>query len=187
MKSQDPPQTTVCVVGLGYVGYPLACVFAEKIQTIGYDVDAGKIAAITNTPGNRIEATTDPARIREAIAAKERGFRDGCVYWHSTTTSSSPTTSPPGRPGEHRAPPRSSPGDVHRGEHHGPRPARGDAMGRRAEAGAPQVRTELEHRRCERPELEKPRGFEGGAVNRARSSSPVHSSAQPSLREEAIP
>ncbi|WP_179965902.1 hypothetical protein [Methanoculleus bourgensis] len=46
---------------------------------------------------------------------------------------------------------------------------------------------ELEHRRCERPELEKPGGFEGGAVNSARSFSPVHSSTQPSLREEAIP
>jgi UDP-N-acetyl-D-mannosaminuronate dehydrogenase len=37
MKSQDPPHTTICVVGLGYVGYPLACAFADKIQTIGYD------------------------------------------------------------------------------------------------------------------------------------------------------
>ncbi len=66
MKSQDPTKTTVCVVGLGYVGYPLACAFAEKIRTIGYDVDAGKIAGINNTPGNRIEATTDPALIGEA-------------------------------------------------------------------------------------------------------------------------
>jgi len=66
MKSQSPPHTTVCVVGLGYVGYPLACAFAEKIRTIGYDVDAKKIAKIDETPGNRIEATTDPAKIREA-------------------------------------------------------------------------------------------------------------------------
>lgn len=66
MKTQYPPHTTICVVGLGYVGYPLACAFAEKIRTIGYDVDAKKIARINDTPGNRVEATTDPARIREA-------------------------------------------------------------------------------------------------------------------------
>ncbi|WP_281412415.1 hypothetical protein [Methanocalculus chunghsingensis] len=30
MKNQDPPHTTVCVVGLGYVGYPLACAFTGK-------------------------------------------------------------------------------------------------------------------------------------------------------------
>ncbi|RQD83226.1 MAG: nucleotide sugar dehydrogenase, partial [Methanocalculus sp. MSAO_Arc2] len=58
--------TTVCVVGLGYVGYPLACAFAGQIRTIGYDVDAKKIAFINDTTGNRIEATTDPTRIREA-------------------------------------------------------------------------------------------------------------------------
>ncbi|MCP1663258.1 UDPglucose 6-dehydrogenase/UDP-N-acetyl-D-galactosamine dehydrogenase [Methanocalculus sp. AMF5] len=66
MVLTEHPDPTVCVVGLGYVGYPLACAFAEKIQTIGYDVDAKKIAAINATPGNLIEATTDPALIREA-------------------------------------------------------------------------------------------------------------------------
>ncbi|KAF5052461.1 UDP-N-acetyl-D-glucosamine 6-dehydrogenase [anaerobic digester metagenome] len=33
----------LAVVGLGYVGLPLAVAFAEKIQVIGYDIDAGKI------------------------------------------------------------------------------------------------------------------------------------------------
>ncbi|WP_292616960.1 nucleotide sugar dehydrogenase, partial [Methanocalculus sp. MSAO_Arc1] len=66
MESQDPSHTTICVVGLGYVGYPLACVFAEKVRTIGYDLDATKIASINATPGNRIEATTDPLRIHDA-------------------------------------------------------------------------------------------------------------------------
>ncbi|MCQ1538181.1 nucleotide sugar dehydrogenase [Methanocalculus taiwanensis] len=66
MNAPDITITTVCVVGLGYVGYPLACAFAEQIRTIGYDVDAKKIATINTSPGNRIEGTTDPARIREA-------------------------------------------------------------------------------------------------------------------------
>ena len=35
--------------------------------------------------------------------------------------------------------------------------------------------------------MRDPKGFEGGAVKGVRRSSPVHSSAQPSLREEAIP
>ncbi len=62
----DVSAVTVCVVGLGYVGYPLACAFAKKIRTIGYDVDPKKIAAINDTPGNRIEATTDPSLIGDA-------------------------------------------------------------------------------------------------------------------------
>ncbi|RQD82473.1 MAG: nucleotide sugar dehydrogenase, partial [Methanocalculus sp. MSAO_Arc2] len=66
MISQDPYNLTVCIVGLGYVGYPLASAFAEKIRTIGYDIDGMKIASINAKPGNQILATIDPARIREA-------------------------------------------------------------------------------------------------------------------------
>lgn len=58
--------TTVCVVGLGYVGYPLADAFARHVRTIGYDLDARKIDRINAEPGNKVLATTDPARIREA-------------------------------------------------------------------------------------------------------------------------
>jgi UDP-N-acetyl-D-galactosamine dehydrogenase len=58
--------TTVCVVGLGYVGYPLADAFSRHVKTIGYDLDANKIARINAEPGNNVLATTDPARIAEA-------------------------------------------------------------------------------------------------------------------------
>ena len=58
--------TTVCVVGLGYVGYPLADAFSRHLRTIGYDLDAKKIDRINAEPGNKVIATTDSARIREA-------------------------------------------------------------------------------------------------------------------------
>jgi len=58
--------STVCVVGLGYVGYPLADAFSRHVTTIGYDLDTKKIARINAEPGNRVLATTDPARISEA-------------------------------------------------------------------------------------------------------------------------
>lgn len=57
---------TVCVVGLGYVGYPLADAFSKHVRTIGYDVDEDKVARINATPKNTIIATTDPAMIRKA-------------------------------------------------------------------------------------------------------------------------
>jgi UDP-N-acetyl-D-galactosamine dehydrogenase len=59
-------ETTVCVVGLGYVGYPLAEAFSHHIRTIGYDVDARKIQAIGRDPQNRIIVTSDPNLIGEA-------------------------------------------------------------------------------------------------------------------------
>ena len=57
---------TVCVVGLGYVGLPLAEAFAAHMRTIGFRRDQAKVDELNGTPGNRIEATTDPAAIREA-------------------------------------------------------------------------------------------------------------------------
>ncbi|KDE54384.1 nucleotide sugar dehydrogenase [Methanoculleus sp. MH98A] len=66
MVQKSVKNTTVCVVGLGYVGYPLADAFSRHLKTIGYDLDAEKIARINAEPGNRVTATTDPALIREA-------------------------------------------------------------------------------------------------------------------------
>ena len=57
---------TVCVVGLGYVGLPLAEAFAAHLRTIGFRRDQKKVDEPNGTPGNRIEATTDPSKIREA-------------------------------------------------------------------------------------------------------------------------
>jgi UDPglucose 6-dehydrogenase/UDP-N-acetyl-D-galactosamine dehydrogenase len=57
---------TVCVIGLGYVGLPLAEDFSCHIRTIGYRRDQNKVDELNKIPGNRIEATTDPHRIKEA-------------------------------------------------------------------------------------------------------------------------
>ncbi len=57
---------TVCVVGLGYVGLPLAEDFSEHLRTLGFRRDQKEVDALNHTPGNRIEATTDPAKIKEA-------------------------------------------------------------------------------------------------------------------------
>ena len=33
----------ICIVGLGYVGLPLAVAFAEKYKVIGFDIDEHRI------------------------------------------------------------------------------------------------------------------------------------------------
>jgi UDP-N-acetyl-D-mannosaminuronate dehydrogenase len=58
---------TVCVVGLGYVGLPLALAFSGHMRVIGFDVDAGKIrelSGVNDNPG--IAFTDDPEEIRNA-------------------------------------------------------------------------------------------------------------------------
>ncbi|WP_297923084.1 hypothetical protein [uncultured Agitococcus sp.] len=38
-------QKTVAVVGLGYVGLPLALAFGRNMKTIGFDISEAKLAA----------------------------------------------------------------------------------------------------------------------------------------------
>jgi len=71
-------QAKICVVGLGYVGLPLAVLLAKKYTVIGFDINTKKIAELKSgvdrtgevgTEGlknSTIEFTTDPAKIKEA-------------------------------------------------------------------------------------------------------------------------
>ena len=75
----DPAETTVCVVGLGYVGLPLAVRFDESgYDVIGYDISQETVDCLSNgtdTTGDLtdeavadgdVEFTTDPATIEAA-------------------------------------------------------------------------------------------------------------------------
>ena len=71
--------TTIAVVGLGYVGLPLAVEFGKKYRTLGFDLSAEKIAHYRRfvdptgevstedlKAATQLEVSTDPAVIREA-------------------------------------------------------------------------------------------------------------------------
>jgi UDP-N-acetyl-D-galactosamine dehydrogenase len=71
--------TTVAVVGLGYVGLPLAVEFGKKYRTIGFDLAEAKIRAYREhrdptgevsgaqfKAAHRLEVTTNPRALREA-------------------------------------------------------------------------------------------------------------------------
>jgi UDP-N-acetyl-D-galactosamine dehydrogenase len=71
--------TTLAVIGLGYVGLPLAVEFGKKFRTIGFDLSQEKVAAyrdFVDPTGEvssqdlraalHLECHTDPARIGEA-------------------------------------------------------------------------------------------------------------------------
>jgi UDP-N-acetyl-D-galactosamine dehydrogenase len=71
--------TTIAVVGLGYVGLPLAVEFAKKYPTIGFDLSAskvdayrrhvdptGEVSAEAFRAAARLSPTTDPAALKDA-------------------------------------------------------------------------------------------------------------------------
>ncbi len=71
-------KTKLSLTGLGYVGMPIAVAFAEKVDVIGFDLNAEKIALYrrgidpTHEEGDdairrtSVDFTSDPARLREA-------------------------------------------------------------------------------------------------------------------------
>jgi UDP-N-acetyl-D-galactosamine dehydrogenase len=74
-----PEKPAIAVIGLGYVGLPLAVEFGKKFKTIGYDLSEAKVAAYRefNDPTGemasedlraavQLECTTDPSRIASA-------------------------------------------------------------------------------------------------------------------------
>jgi len=71
----------IAVVGLGYVGLPLAVAFGKQVATIGFDLDqrklenyrkgidpSGEVSEAELTAANQLEFTSDPARLAEAEA-----------------------------------------------------------------------------------------------------------------------
>ncbi|MGB7000828.1 MAG: hypothetical protein WBE22_02255 [Halobacteriota archaeon] len=61
-------QKTVCIVGLGYVGLPLAEAFSKHLKVIGFDIDDEKTRILGNNNNNKenIEFSTDPSKIKLA-------------------------------------------------------------------------------------------------------------------------
>ena len=68
----------ISLVGLGYVGMPIAVAFARKVKVVGFDLNAAKIDLYkngidpTNEVGNdvikntTVEFTADPTKLKEA-------------------------------------------------------------------------------------------------------------------------
>jgi UDPglucose 6-dehydrogenase/UDP-N-acetyl-D-galactosamine dehydrogenase len=60
-------EKTVCIVGLGYVGLPLAEAFSSHLKTIAFDIDEAKVKRLSESNNkDNIEFTADPSRIKQA-------------------------------------------------------------------------------------------------------------------------
>ena len=63
--------TRICVIGLGYVGLPLARLFSTKFETIGFDMNQRRVAALMTGHDATLEAEDE--LLQDAI--KNHGFR----------------------------------------------------------------------------------------------------------------
>jgi len=66
-RSRSMKNKTVCIVGLGYVGLPLAKAFSTHLKTVGFDIDDKKIETLNHDNNeDNIEFTSDQSKIKEA-------------------------------------------------------------------------------------------------------------------------
>ena len=49
---RDAATARIAVIGLGYVGLPLAVAFGRQHDTLGFDIDPGRIAALEGGQGD---------------------------------------------------------------------------------------------------------------------------------------
>jgi UDPglucose 6-dehydrogenase/UDP-N-acetyl-D-galactosamine dehydrogenase len=70
-KRNKMKDKSVCIVGLGYVGLPLADAFSKHLKVIGFDIDEEKTRNLGNNNRNNEDNieftfTSDPSKIKHA-------------------------------------------------------------------------------------------------------------------------
>ncbi len=77
-----PQQDTIAIIGLGYVGLPLAVAFGRKRRVIGFDIDPQRIAELTN--GHDRTREVEPDELAEAegleFTADSERLREATIY-----------------------------------------------------------------------------------------------------------
>ena len=57
----------IAIIGLGYVGLPLALAFSRKYSVIGYDLDATRVDALINGIDNTLQATAEELKASDEL------------------------------------------------------------------------------------------------------------------------
>ena len=57
----------IAIIGLGYVGLPLAVAFGKKFPTVGFDIDAARVAELRDHHDHTREVTSDDLREAERL------------------------------------------------------------------------------------------------------------------------
>jgi UDP-N-acetyl-D-galactosamine dehydrogenase len=78
----DPRNARIAVIGLGYVGLPLAVEFGKRHPTIGFDIDAARVAALRAGQDRNGETSADEIAAATQLRLGDRleDLRDSTVY-----------------------------------------------------------------------------------------------------------
>lgn len=69
----------IAIIGLGYVGLPLAVAFGKRYPTLGFDIDANRIAELSRHHDHTLEVTEDMLRDASQLSfSHDPGALKGC-------------------------------------------------------------------------------------------------------------
>ena len=68
----------IAIIGLGYVGLPLALEFSKKYNVIGFDINSIRVSELSNGIDRTLEAATDDLHER-LLDGKRQGFEEGHI------------------------------------------------------------------------------------------------------------
>ena len=75
----SPDEIRVAVIGLGYVGLPLAAAFGKQVQTLGFDIDAERVAELNRHHDHTLEVSEDALRQASLLSfASDPAALEGC-------------------------------------------------------------------------------------------------------------
>jgi UDP-N-acetyl-D-galactosamine dehydrogenase len=79
---REPADARIAVIGLGYVGLPLAVAFGRSFDTVGFDIDEARIAALRGGSDRNREVDDEElsAALRLRLASTADALRDRDVY-----------------------------------------------------------------------------------------------------------
>ncbi len=66
-KNFIPKKPTICIVGLGYVGLPLAVEFGKSYQTIGFEIDVGRVNELKKGLDSTLEVGAEQLQQAEKL------------------------------------------------------------------------------------------------------------------------
>ena len=67
---------TIAIIGLGYVGLPLAVAFAEKYKVIGFDINEERVGQLNEGDDRTLEVTSE--ELKKALNDQENGIQITC-------------------------------------------------------------------------------------------------------------
>jgi UDP-N-acetyl-D-glucosamine/UDP-N-acetyl-D-galactosamine dehydrogenase len=80
-----PDQAQIAIIGLGYVGLPLAVAFGRKYPTFGFDTDAERVAELRNARDHTLEVSAEELKSARHLSLQSEAAKlGGCNVFIAT-------------------------------------------------------------------------------------------------------